>query len=81
MPFVEQSTNGSVKWSSIQVRATIAILFSIGITVGFFMKLIAPEIYAGFANLALAFYFVKGAQGDVKENGNGDSSGTPKPTP
>jgi hypothetical protein len=64
MPFMATKENGK---KELQVRATLAFIFTIGATAGFFMKLITPESYMTLVTMAVSFYFAKrGEKDDTK---------------
>ena len=62
MPFIKLNQNTGK--SEIQVRATLAFMFAIGVSIGFFMRLITPESYMALATMAVSFYFAKRGEND-----------------
>lgn len=45
--------SSKTKW----VRPTIAVIFAVGVTVGFFMKLLTSEAYLPIAAVAITWWF------------------------
>lgn len=64
MPFVTQSTQGK---NRLNVRSTLSLIFTIGATVGFFMKLITPESFMTLVTMCVSWYFAKRSEDDKKE--------------
>ena len=61
MPFFKTSSI-----TSLEVRATLALMFAIGLTVGFFINLVPVEAYSAIAGMAISWYFSKRSS---EENG------------
>lgn len=61
MPFIKTTSSGK---KEVQVRATLAFIFAIGATAGFFLKLITPESYMTLVTMAVSFYFAKRGEKD-----------------
>ena len=55
--FKKQSAEGEK--AIIQVRAALAIMFSLGVIGGFFYGIISQDSFMPFATMALAWYFSK----------------------
>jgi hypothetical protein len=56
MPIIKTTLDGK---REIQVRATLAILFSVAIIVGFFSKLVNADQFLPIVSMAITWYFAK----------------------
>lgn len=67
MPFIKlDGTSGK----DVQVRAILALMFTIGVTAGFFMGLINSESYMTLVTMAVSFYFAKSTVDDKNPPNN-----------
>lgn len=69
MPFIRTLRDSTNRvFTRVQVRALLAFLFAISLTVGFFLNKIDPESYEKIAWVAIVWYFTK--RQVEGENGN-----------
>lgn len=60
-----------VEFTEVPVRAILATLFSVGITVGFFLGVVESKDYKEIVMLALVWYFTKRNEGDQLSQATG----------
>lgn len=64
MPFmIKNVVTGATE---VNVRATLAIIFTLAICVGFFMQLLTPDSFIGIAGVSVGWYFAKKSEDDKK---------------
>jgi hypothetical protein len=69
MPFISAKSEKRRGLSRIHVRATLAFVFAVGVTVGFFTDRVSEEAYLALTSMAMSFYF---ATRQAQEKGNND---------
>jgi hypothetical protein len=61
MPFFKKSIEGT---RVLQVRASLAFIFSLSMIVGFFMDKIPQEAFTSIAVMSISWYFSKRSESD-----------------
>jgi len=60
MPFITQQVNNAKDFiTRVHVRAVLALIFTVGLTIGFFLDKIEPTTYKDVTLIALVWYFTK----------------------
>ena len=64
MPFIKTTSDGK---KEVQVRSTIAILFTFAIIAGFFLDKVNADQFMGIVTMAISWYFAKANSSDTKK--------------